>query len=283
MRICDGHTKSSFSYTSCRMLGGWSLFIGLWHLPGPQSYTYSHMASFEWQDEISNMFRASYLTNREQRVVLEGTMSDPVAVTSGVPQGSILGPLLFNIFMNSIANIMQPVHQCQTHSIRRRHPSLQAHKLHNRNSGPTGRRQWNQLLDAISHGLTANHSKTKLTRFRRTIPVNIDINNHASDLPMWYWKYLGVTINNDRNGHVIHNTCKKTKQHLDFIHRKFHQSPPQIRNKIYRTAVLPKLDYCGAVWDPHHHTDMESVQKCAGKIVTKQWRAEYPDLLASLN
>ena len=40
------------------------------------------------------------------------------------------------------------------------------------------------------------------------------------------------------------------------------------------------------VWDPHHHTDikkLESVQKFAGKIVTKQWRAEYPDLLASLN
>ena len=46
-----------------------------------------------------------YLSNRQQRVVLDGAMSDPVTVTSGVPQGSILGLLLFNIFMNSIANI----------------------------------------------------------------------------------------------------------------------------------------------------------------------------------
>ena len=48
-----------------------------------------------------------YLSNRQQRVVLDGAMSDPVTVTSGVPQGSILGPLLFNIFMNSIANSTQ--------------------------------------------------------------------------------------------------------------------------------------------------------------------------------
>ena len=46
-----------------------------------------------------------YLTGRSQRVVLEGCMSDPTRVTSGVPQGSILGPLMFNIFINSITDV----------------------------------------------------------------------------------------------------------------------------------------------------------------------------------
>ena len=46
----------------------------------------------------------SYLSGRTQRVVVDGCSSEVHPVTSGVPQGSILGPLLFSIYMNSITN-----------------------------------------------------------------------------------------------------------------------------------------------------------------------------------
>ena len=49
----------------------------------------------------------SYLTNREQSTRIESTVSTPLIVTHGVPLGSILGPLLFNIYMNDMPKVVE--------------------------------------------------------------------------------------------------------------------------------------------------------------------------------
>jgi len=48
----------------------------------------------------------SYLENRTQRIKFNGMLSDPIAVRLGVPQGSILGPLLFLLYINDLVKVI---------------------------------------------------------------------------------------------------------------------------------------------------------------------------------
>ena len=67
---------------------------------------------------------------------------------------------------------------------------------------------------------------------------------------------------------------------------RLHQASPQARHAIYRSTILPKLDYCCAVWDPHYSTDktaLNRVQRFASRVITHKWHANHSSLLNSLN
>ena len=99
--------------------------------------------------------------------------------------------------------------------------------------------------------------------------------------------YLGVILSKDLtwNDH-INSVCLDAKHRVGFLYRQFHLTGIPCLYQLYKSLVLPSLDYCSSVWDPSSalYTDkLESVQDFATKVITKQWNTPYNDCLRLLN
>ena len=99
--------------------------------------------------------------------------------------------------------------------------------------------------------------------------------------------YLGVSISSDLSWAAhIDTVCCKAKWQIGLLHRHFHAGSPSCKAQLYKSLVLPTLDYCSSLWDPNyaiHVNKLESLQKFAARFVTGRWHDNYDSLLSHLN
>ena len=201
-------------------------------------------------------------------------------VSSGVPQKSILGPLLYIIFMNSLSRIpLSPGAKLLLYAA----DILLYKPINSMEDSNALQSDVDTILEWItSHGLVPNHNKTKLlsvTRSKKPFPTKLNIGG----VPSPSVKYLGVTLTAKLTwSEHISLTRKSAKRQVSLIHRMLHQAPPEVS---LNTTILPKLEYCSAVWDPHLKQDiasLHSVQKFAGRMVTHNWSTDITELQETL-
>ena len=144
---------------------------------------------------IANKWFKSYLTNRYQFVSINGYSSDKMKVTYGIPQGSILGPLLFLLYINDLNTAIK------IGSIR--HFADDTNLIIKNNPAKKLTRDLNMELRSLSKWLMANKislntSKTELIIFRskwKKIDYDIKIKMNGKKLiPSPFVKYLGLYI-----------------------------------------------------------------------------------------
>ena len=233
---------------------------------------------------------SSYLDGRTQSVRVGKSVSSSLPVISGVPQGSILGPLLFIIFFNDIASILPSF---SSNMILYADDILLLHTI----NSPSDIDSINSQLDVISSWLTSkslhiNILKTKYMIFSHRPQAYFDqlptikIADSAIDRVSSF-KYLGIVLkpNLSWSAH-IHLLRKKAKKILGLIYRQFykHCSSSTLLT-LYKTLVRPILEYGSIVWDPpspHVSDSLEQIQHFALKIISKSWTTDYSSLLFSL-
>jgi hypothetical protein len=212
----------------------------------------------------------SYLTDRQQRVVLHGVCSEWVPVTSGVPQGSILGPLLFLVYCNDIISTLTLF--------------ADDSKLYRPHSFPTSSTLLQLDLSNITKWTADNQMKLNATKCktmhisreraptRTQYSINENILEQVSTI-----KDLGVLISNNLSwSKHIESIVSKANKTLGLIKRICKEVKNiNTRRILYCALVRPKLEYASSVWSPYtikHRLFIENVQRRATKFILN-----YPD------
>ena len=215
----------------------------------------------------------SFLSNRTQSVVVDGATSSPAPVLSGVPQGTVLGPLLFLTYINDINKNLTKGTQIRLFA----DDSL----LYRTIKTEEDSRILQKDLDTLQIWEAANKMEfhpdkcqvLQITNKNSPIRTNYKIHNtNLSHIDSA--KYLGVTIDSSLSWTAHCNAvCNKANSTLAFLQRNLHGCPSSVKDKCFKTFVRPTLEYGCSVWDPYPNRttlidNLEKVQKRAARFVT---------------
>ena len=214
----------------------------------------------------------SWLSGRTQQVVFDGQASDPVPVLSGVPQGSVLGPILFLIFINDLPDNIRPsvrlfADDCVLY---RNIYSIQDCLALQEDLTSLG--QWEADWQ-MKFNVAKCHSM-RVTRHQHHIHILFyhSLHNQALENSQSA-KYLGITIsdNMDWGQHISEISSKATKT-LSFLRRNLAFAPKSTKEVAYKTLVRPTLEYAALIWSPNSKLQTNQVEKVQRTAARWIWR-----------
>ena len=218
-----------------------------------------------------------FLNNRTQQVVVDGSKSDSATVLSGVPQGTVLGPLLFLLFINDLPSVVDPgttvrlfADDCVLYRTIR---SVNDHIQLQKDLQSLG--EW-----CKAWGMKFNESKCNIMTITNLneptqwfYSLNSVVLDHVDSA-----KYLGVLIHKSLQFSThIGQQVKKCNQRLGFLQRNLRRCPKPLKKLGYISMVRSCAEYASIVWDPYlaqDKKDLEGIQNRAVRWLNGYGRFE---------
>ena len=223
-----------------------------------------------------------FLTDRTQKVKVGGSLSNCADVLSGIPQGSILGPILFTIFINDLPKMVTST--CKIFA--------DDTKLY---SSPKSQHIMQADIDSLvdwsnTWNLYFNASKCHVLHIGSKNPqrdYSISINDQEFQVAKCEEeKDLGVTFDKKLSfDNHIANAINKANQMIGIIRRTFTFLDENIFMRLYKALVRPHLEYGNTVWYPRlirQSEALEKVQRRATKLIYHIKDYSYGDRLRHL-
>ena len=201
----------------------------------------------------------SWLTERFQHVVVDGEASSFVKVTLGVPQGTVLGPLIFLLFINDIHENLDSTLRLFADD------ALLYRSINTMNDSVILQNDIDKLVSwSKTWQMQFNVTKCHTMRIsRKKEPVLMDYYIDGQKLsPVKNHPYLGVVLSNDLrlNSHVENLAVKANKSLGLIARRNLYPCSENAKRSAYVTIVRPILEYATAVWDPYRQEQIDSIE-----------------------
>ena len=221
---------------------------------------------------------SSYLSNRSQYVEIDHVKSNYSFSSIGIPQGSILGPLLFNIYVNDLQNSTKYfkfiMYADDTTLYSRNFPA-----------NDTINREFHKVFNWFCvNKLSLNIDKTKFMIFHnrnknitQLIP-EISINDHTISR-VTKFNFLGIVIDENLNWNShLDKICFKISRAIGTLHRLKCTLPSHILKILYNSLILPHCTYGILSWGSNVDKVLK-LQKKAVRIITKSAYNSHSDPL----
>ena len=250
----------------------------------PHSKLLQRMASLGVSESIIK-WTESYLTGRKQVVVVNGTKSDAIPVSSGVPQGSVIGPTLFVLFINDLPEHAQSSVKMFANDTKMYAPvpDLSACEwIQDDIDSFTG---W-----ADSRGMQYHPTKCKVLHFGKDNPNHVyEMDSDEGRVQLQsdtVEENLGIKSDVELSYEQhISGIIEIADQRLGMIKRGFRYLNGEVLCMLYKAMVRPILEGGKVVWKPNSPTlirALERVQRRATRMVASLRNLPYEDRLRAL-
>lgn len=220
---------------------------------------------FGFSDSLLRLL-GSYLLGRRQFVEIRGVRSSPVEVTSGVPQGSIMGPVLFNIFIDGLVKVVIG------HSLLYADDMKIFLPIKSLEDSVTLQNDLDRISEwCYRNGLLLNATKCSVMSFTRSkTPLLYDYRISGTPLPRSATcKDLGVTFDPGLTfiDHTLNLEAQAYKS-LGFIYRTSKDfSNADTLVTLFRSLVLSRLEYASIVWSPSYTKYIDVLENILRKFL----------------
>ena len=227
------------------------------------------------------LWLSNFLNERKQRVKVNGSYSCWAEVTSGVPQGSVLGPLLFVAYINDLPSKL--LSQCNLFA--------DDSKIYNIVDNALNIQKLQDDINKCSEWadewkMEFHPHKCKVLHFGSKNTENEYVIGNNKIMPANYEKDLGVTISDDLKWTEHIKICaNKANRMIGLIRRTFSYIDQEMFLMLYKTFIRPLVEYCPEVWNPHLEKNinvLEKVQRRATKLVSDLRNVPYEERLIRL-